>query len=103
MFLLLVVQILQNVGSVGNIKLLIVEFLMLVKMLVVNWLDFFVYLDNFLEVVDICEYLLICWWWEWMVGENWVCVWVVFGFIILVVVIEMNKVVLLVKVDMSGC
>lgn len=38
-----------------------------------------------------------------MVGENWVCVWVVFGFIILVVVIEMNKVVLLVKVDMSGC
>lgn len=98
----LVAQILQNAGRPGNTKPITVQPSALAKMPVVNRLDLSAYPDDPLNVLDIRENPSTCWWWERTAGENRSRVQVISGPTIPVKPQDMNKVVDLVKADMSG-
>jgi type VII secretion protein EccB len=98
----LVAQILQNAGRPGNTKPVTVEPSALAKMPVVNRLDLSAYPNDPLNVLDIRENPSTCWWWERTAGENRARVQVVSGPTIPVKSSEMNRVVNLVKADMTG-
>lgn len=98
----LVAQIMQNAGSSGNVKPVTVEPYMLAKMPVVNRLDLSAYPDAPLNVVDIRENPSTCWWWERTGGESRSRVQVVSGPTLPVAPGDLNKVVKLVKADLSG-
>lgn len=98
----LVAQILQNAGGPGKAKPMTVEPATLAKMPVVNRLDLSAYPDSPLEITDIRENPVTCWWWERTTGESRSRIQVVSGPTIPVAPADVNKVVTLVKADTTG-
>lgn len=98
----LVAQIMQNAGRPANTKPVTVEPSALAKMPVVNRLDLSAYPDEPLNVLDIRENPSTCWWWERTAGENRAHVKVVSGPNLPIASADLNKVVTLVKADVTG-
>jgi type VII secretion protein EccB len=98
----IVAQILQNAGTPAGNAPVVVAPSSLAKMPVVNGLDLSAYPDGPLNVVDIRENPATCWWWEKTTGEDRARVKVVSGPTVPVAAGNTDKVVSLVKADISG-
>lgn len=97
-----VAQILQNSGTAGGGKPMVVSPSVLAKMPVVNGLDLSAYPEGPLKLVDKQENPATCWWWERAAGESRARVQVVSGPTIPVPQDQMDRVVSLVNADDSG-